>query len=132
MKRIFLILALCAYIFTSWAHHFEVDGIYYNITSSTDRTVEVTFRGNYYNSYNNEYSGAVSIPESVIYNGSTYSVTRIGYDAFWYCSGLTSVKIPNSVTAIMAGAFQGCSGLTSVKIPNSVTAIRISAFKECI
>lgn len=131
MKRLSLILALCAYIFTSWAHHFEVDGIYYNITSSTDRTVEVTFRGNYYNSYNNEYSGAVSIPESVIYNGSTYSVTRIGYDAFSSCSGLTSVKIPNSVTAIMGAAFQGCPGLTSVNIPNGVTAIRGSTFWGC-
>ncbi len=131
MKRIFLILALCAYVFTSWAYNFKVDGIYYNITSSTDRTVEVTYRNYRDESYHDEYSGAVSIPESVIYNGITYSVTSIGQFAFSSCSGITSVEIPNSVTAIMGGAFKGCSGLTSIVIPNSVRYIKGSAFYNC-
>ena len=113
------------------AEDFEVDGIYYNITSSSDKTVEVTFRGNYYNSYSNEYSGAVTIPESVTYNGSDYSVTSIGDCAFCDCSGLTSVEIPNSVTSIGEGAFYSCSGLTSVEIPNSVTSIGYGAFENC-
>ncbi len=56
---------------------FEVDGIYYNITSQADKTVAVTFQGNYYDSYSDEYSGDVKIPESVTYNGNAYSVTRI-------------------------------------------------------
>ena len=64
------------------AEDFEVDGIYYNITSSADMMVEVTYRGDDYDSYSDEYSGAVSIPESVTYNGSTYSVTSIGAMAF--------------------------------------------------
>jgi len=64
------------------AHDFEVDGIYYNITSSTDMTVKVTYRGNYYNSYSNEYIGSVVIPESVTYGGSTYRVTSIGSSSF--------------------------------------------------
>ena len=93
------------------AHDFEADGIYYNITSLTPMTVEVTYRGNKYNSYSEEYSGAVNIPESVTYNGKTYNVTSIGYSAFEGCSGLTSVKIPNSVTSIWSSAFEGCSGL---------------------
>ena len=132
MKRLSLILALCAYIFTSWAHHFEVDGIYYNITSSNNNsTVAVTFRGNYSDSYLDEYSGAVSIPESVIYNGIPYSVTSIGGSAFVNCSGLTSVEIPNSVTSIGSYAFYGCSGLTSIGIPNSVTVMGILAFYGC-
>ncbi len=59
------------------------------------------------------------------------SVTRIGYYAFFGCSGLTSVTIPNSVTSIGGWAFRGCSGLTSVTIPNSVTSIGSSAFKAC-
>ena len=105
------------------AEDFEVDGIYYNITSSTDMTVEVT--------YTNEYSGAVNIPESVTYNGNTYSVTSIGEDAFYWCDRLTSVEIPNSVTSIGEEAFYGCSGLTSVVIPNSVTSIGRCAFSWC-
>ncbi|GHT19680.1 hypothetical protein AGMMS4957_04470 [Bacteroidia bacterium] len=58
------------------------------------------------------------------------SVTSIGKTAFQQCS-LTSVTIPNSVTSIESGAFSSCSGLTSVTIPNSVTNIGESAFIHC-
>lgn len=90
------------------AEDFEVDGIYYNITSSTNKTVEVTYRGYDCDSYSNEYSGAVTIPESVTYNGKTYSVTSIGDDAFYNCSGLTSVtsSMPaNKLFPIDSGTF---------------------------
>ena len=60
-----------------------------------------------------------------------YSVTSIGYSAFYDCSSLTSVEIPNSVTSIERDAFLGCSSLTSVEIPNSVTGIGNSAFEYC-
>ena len=113
------------------AHDFEVDGIYYNITSSTNKTVAVTYRGSDYSSYSNEYSGAITIPESVTYNGNTYSVTSIGEDAFEFCYGLTSVVIPNSVTSIGDEAFRSCDSLTSVVIPNSVTSIGVTAFYNC-
>ena len=59
------------------------------------------------------------------------SVTTIGDRAFYYCSGLTSVTIPNSVTTIGNSAFYGCSSLTSITIPNSVTTIGEWAFCRC-
>ena len=59
------------------------------------------------------------------------SVTSIGISAFMYCSGLTSVTIPNSVTSIGNDIFYGCKGLTSVTIPNSVTSIEYGAFNGC-
>ncbi len=59
------------------------------------------------------------------------SVTSIGYSAFGYCSGLTSLTIPNSVTSIGEFAFYGCSSLASLTIPNSVTNIGGEAFAEC-
>ncbi len=88
-----------------FAEDFAVGGIYYNITSDTDKTVEVTCRGFDYYNYSDRYSGAVTIPESVTYNGNTYSVTSIGNWAFDECSGLTSVEIPNSVISIGSYAF---------------------------
>ena len=59
------------------------------------------------------------------------SVISIGNDAFWRCTGLTSIEIPNSVTEIGYWAFCSCSGLTSVEIGNSVTSIGNLAFEEC-
>ena len=113
----------------SYAHEFEVDGIYYN-RNADGTSVTVTYRGNSYNDYSDEYSGNVVIPSSVTY-GNTYAVTSIGNEAFRNCSVLTSISIPNSVTSIGKSAFENCSDLTSITIPNSVTSIGDSAFYDC-
>ena len=131
LKILFTALMLVCCVGMAKAHEFVVDGIYYNITSSTNKTVKVTYRGDYYNSYDNEYTGSVVIPESVTYNESTYSVTSIGGYAFLGCKRLTSVTIPNSVTSIGDCAFYSCFGLTSITIPNSVTSIGERAFYSC-
>ena len=109
-----------------FAYDFVVNGIYYNINSD-DTTVSVTYENTSYNSY----SGNVTIPSTVTYNGTTYSVTSIGYAAFYNSIGLTSVTIPNSVTSISKWAFGYCTSLTSVTIPNSVTSIGSSALSKC-
>ena len=110
---------LCS--FTASAHDFEVGGIYYNITSSTDLTVAVTYRGSSYNSYYDEYEGAVTIPSTVTYNSKTYSVTSIGERAFYNCSKLASITLPEGVTSIGIYAFRDCTRLTAITIPSSVT-----------
>ena len=99
----------------------EVDGIYYDISETT---ATVTYG-------DNEYSGDIVIPESITYENSKYSVTSIGDWAFSYCTGLTSITIPNSVTSIGNYAFWDCYGLTSVTIPNSVTSIGDYVFSYC-
>ena len=59
-------------------------------------------------------------------------ITCIGNYAFFNCSSLTSVTIPNSVTSIGIAAFNGCSSLTSVIIPESVTSIgQGGTFQKC-
>ena len=95
------------------AYDCKVDGIYYDL-NKTDKTASVT-KGIYIGIY----SGNIIIPETIAYNNATYSVTSIGESAFYCCTGLTSVTIPNSVTSIASvrnGAFSGCSGLTSVVV----------------
>ena len=95
-------------------YDFEVGGIAYNIISPTEKTAEVTYSGDYY--YSGIYSGDIVIPEQVIYNNDTYSVTSIGKYAFNGCSRLTSVTIGNSVTTIGDYAFYDCTSLKSVYI----------------
>ena len=98
---------------TATAHDFEVDGIYYNINGNE---ATVTYRGLFYYSVENEYSGSVVIPATVTHNGTTYPVTSIGTLAFGECTGLTSIVIPNSVTEIGQQAFAWCPGLTSIVV----------------
>ena len=87
-----------------------IGDIYYNLDDA-NKTAEVTYKGD---SYYNEYSGSVIIPEAVSYNSEMYSVTSIGSSAFKNCSGLESITIPNSVTTISSSAFDNCHALTSV------------------
>lgn len=58
-------------------------------------------------------------------------VTTIGVSAFGSCRNLTSVTIPDSVTIIGGNTFENCSSLTGITIPNSVTSIGNSVFKRC-
>lgn len=132
---IFSIL-LSMFAVQSYAHDIEVknaDGvpIYYKWKNSK-KELSVSYRGDYTNTYSNEYLGEVVIPAYVFYGGKKYPVTSIGRMAFEFCKTLTSVIIPNSVTSIEERAFYECRNITSITLPNSVTSIGSSAFSCCI
>ena len=118
LKHLLLTAAMLLCSLLASAHDFEVGGIYYNITSNTDLTVAVTYRDDNYASYTDRYSGTVTIPSSITYNGTMYRVTSLGSYAFCYCGSLTAITIPTSVTVIGESAFYGCSSLTAVHISN--------------
>ena len=125
MKRIIkLSLLLLALLLPATAHAYdiEVDGIYYYVDGNE---VAVTYG-------NHLYSGEVIIPETVDYDGMIYPVTGIQSQAFYGCSSLTNVIVPNSVTYIGSEAFYNCSGLISVTIGKAVEYISGNAFKGCV
>ena len=136
---------------TAQAYDFEKDGIFYNVTSLEDLTVEVTYEEEKGHS---NYYGEITIPQTVEWNERTFTVTAIGdwalYDiygnitsinmpssitrieelAFGHCE-LDTIVIPDNVTYIGGQAFSGCENLKSVTFPNNLETISSLAFSEC-
>lgn len=110
MKKLLSLISIFLFTLSTQAY-ITVDGMYYNITSETDKTCEVTNTGSV---FGNSYSGDVVIPESIQYDGNTYSVTAIGGNAFYWCRSLTTVEIPASVKTIGSEAFGICTSLSTI------------------
>ena len=112
------------------AHDFEVDGIYYNITSEENRTVEVTGPSDkkVVDGGCKFYKDVVFIPEKVNYAGKEYTVTAIGERAFEYNYELLSIVMPNTIRSIKEFAFNGCINLKSLTISSEVSEIGDYAF----
>ena len=114
MKTIKLFLTTIALLLCSVmanAYDFEVDGMYYNLLSATDLTVEVT-------EGENEYSGEVIIPSTITYQSRTLAVVGISSWAFGYDSTLTSITIPQSIVSIYDDSFVNCKSLKHLYIEN--------------
>lgn len=121
ISTLFLLCFLPVYIY---AYDFEVDGIYYTVTSFNEKTVEVS-KGDI------DYSGVVIIPETITYNDTEFRVTAIGKKSFNRCDGLIQVILNNNILLIGENAFSDCTGLNSVKIGDNVTTIGARAFLNC-
>ena len=133
MKRNILVCLLALLLpCLAVAHDFEVDGIYYNITSEERKTVEVTSpsdKGIVDGGYK-FYKDVVFIPEKVSYDGKEYTVTAIGERAFENNYELLSVVMPNTIRSIKEFAFNECINLKSLTISSEVSEIGDYAFMK--
>ncbi|MBR5912652.1 MAG: leucine-rich repeat protein [Bacteroidales bacterium] len=139
MKRL-LALAFALFVGMHYAEAYDfsvnIGGgrtFYFNIIDHTNRYVEVTYPGTPISPWGGYEKpiNQLSIPSTVSSPTGTYTVTTIGEYAFYDCSGVYSLGIPNTVTTIGEYAFNFCSGLTSLTIPNTVTTIGAGAFSDC-
>ena len=104
------------------AQYFESDGIVYGITSG--QTVEVL--SNYY-LHNTPYSGSIVIPQTVEYDGNTYTVTALAETAFESCTTVTSLTLPPTIRSIGSHCFYNCT-FTTLQLPDSLRRIDDHAF----
>ena len=105
---------------------FTIDDIQYTIDKNDSTAVSVTGTTGYGDTNNKK---DLVLPETVEYNGVTYTVTSIGNGAFARKNGLNSIVIPNTVVLIAESAFASNWGLTSIEIPASVVEIGTRAFE---
>ena len=130
MRKTILLTLLTLLTIPMFAAGVRIGNLYYNLNEA-NKTAVVTYELNKSNENYSYLKGNLDIPGTIEYHSEVYTVTSIGNYAFYGCSSLPSVTIPNSVTSIGIEAFYGCSGLTSVTIPNSVTKIGSEAFRGC-
>lgn len=109
----------------------SIDSIRYRLMPKTKTAVVI--------SDSSKYQGEIQIPSEVIYRyyefgiiqSMTFKVNTIGEKAFFNCSLLISIDIPDSITEICDNAFNGCSSLESITIPKSIKKIGNWVFAWC-
>ncbi len=109
-----------------------VNGIYYHLYGQQATVTYGHIDGT------SSYRGDLVIPSSFIYNNKTYTVIRIGVEAFVNCKSLSSITIPNTISKIDNSAFKGCSSLKKVVLSDGSSTCCIGTvasttgmFKDC-
>ena len=82
----------------------------------------IVYAGNVAYTYKGTPSGILTIKEGT---------TAIASQAFYECSGITVLRLPNSLLYIGDYAFQKCTSLTYLNLPGNLKAIGDGAFNGC-
>ena len=126
MKKAFTLLCVTLFSLATMANGVKIGDLYY-LLDSTNYTASVTYMGETSND-EPKYSGDIVIPDSIAYNGNKYAVTSIGKGAFYKCSLMTDISIPNTVTKIGYQAFCLCSKLKTLTFPSTTTSVGAYTF----
>ena len=124
MKKILISLLALVSSAGLFAETVLIDGLYYSLGSTTATLVKDQSSDQLYKAMT-----SVTIPATVTYDDFTYNVTAIGTDAFYYCTNLRSVTLPEGLQTINVDAFRNCK-LSSITIPSTVTSISRRAFQD--
>lgn len=122
-KQLLLLLVLILLPMVARANEVEIDGIYYNLITKANSAEVIKPK--------DKSNGSVVIPESILFEGVSYTVTALDKYSFYACGFLTSITLPNTLKDIREFAFYGCRNLTDVKLSNSLTHIGEAAFMQC-
>ena len=124
MKQFFFIFTFFSTLWSMNVMAFEVDGISYDVLSESDKTAFVAHQSK-------DIAGDVQIPCQVSYEGTVYTVTKIGARAFYECAELTSVRLPDNIIEIGDDAFIRCRKLKDINIPKNLQRLGEMVFVLC-
>lgn len=143
MKQKLFLLVFLTTAFIASAQNYDFSAVapsgqtlYYKIVNGHAEVARPTANGGDVTQGVAGLTGDIIIPETVVHNGQTYTVTGFYthhdyFGAFSYCDNLRSVTMPNTITSIGSYTFSDCDNLESVVISNSVTTIGAWAFYGC-
>lgn len=137
MKRYILssVMTVLLAVMTATAHDFSatISGqrIYFNITDTLKKTVEVTYKGGISDHATSDLQKSLTIPGTVLHHNQVYTVTAIGAKAFSKEAHLEAVVLPSTIQKIGDFAFEHCSQLRSVVFPSTKPTLGQGTFFMC-
>ena len=131
LKTLFLLAFLMAGLTVS-AYDCEVDGICYDLSENEASVVYRVNPDKRDNNQSGDYSGDIVIPSVITFQDKSYNVTTIEWLAFYGCTELTSITLPDNLKRINERAFYNCQKLTSITIPSNVELLQDKVFMGCI
>ena len=142
LRKFWMFIVMLWISYSVSAYDIEVDGLYYNIVSTVDRTVALTYKesvkiNGYYGGYNDYSKEDLVIPTSIEYLGQTLKVVGIDIQAFEYNTSIKRLVIPSSILWLHQECFDQCTSLEEVIIEDSEDPLvfkmkgRTFYFNEC-
>lgn len=135
MKKLLLLLSLAFMTFGMKAQSIgsytivEHDGYYLQYTVTSVSPAECVVSCSEY--YSESYIDVVSIPSTIMIEGTEFSVTSVATKAFEYCYSIKKIELPNSIRSIGDNAFYYCSSMSEIVLSENLTHIGASAFYGC-